>query len=88
MTTTWRIALICISVSGALVASSVLDGCSNDVPTPPWLPNYVDSGYGGKGGAGGKGGGSAGSAGSAGSGIAAAAGEAEDSSGGAAGDPP
>lgn len=29
----------------------VVTACNNDVDTPPWLPNYVDSGYGGAGGA-------------------------------------
>ena len=68
MTTTWRIALTCTLLAGALAASSVLAGCDNEVPTPPWLPNYTASGYGagGKGGGGGGGGAKAGAAGEAG----------------------
>jgi len=88
MTTTWRLALICTFVSGALAASSVLGGCTNDVPTPPWLPHYVDSGYGGKAGSGGTGGG-AGSAGAKGgaAGEAGALGEAGESNlGGSSGE--
>ncbi|HYQ02013.1 MAG TPA: hypothetical protein VER96_25240 [Polyangiaceae bacterium] len=85
MTTTWRIALICtlITVGG----TSVLEGCNNDVPTPPWYPNYIDSGYGGNGAAyGGRGAAAAGKGGGAGagqgggSGAAGAAGEAGDGS--------
>lgn len=68
MTTTWRIALTCTLAAGALGASSVLAGCDNEVPTPPWLPNYTASGYGagGKGGSGGAKAGAAGEAGEAG----------------------
>jgi hypothetical protein len=55
--TTWRIILTCTLAAGALAASSGLMGCDNDVDTPPWLPNYTASGYGGKAGAGGKSGG-------------------------------
>lgn len=47
MTTTWRNALICTLL--AVGGSAVLGGCNNDVPTPPWYPHYVDSGYGGNG---------------------------------------
>jgi hypothetical protein len=77
---TSRIALVCRLVFGALAASSVLGACTNDVPTPPWLPNYVDSGYGGKAGSAGKGGGSAGI------GVAGALGEAGEGSAGSSGE--
>ncbi|HYQ41199.1 MAG TPA: hypothetical protein VER11_04515 [Polyangiaceae bacterium] len=84
MTTFLRIALTCTLASGALAGSAILGGCSNDVPTPPWYPNYEDSGYGPKGGAGGLGGGT-GNAG--GSGAGGSAGDAGDpAGGGSAGD--
>jgi hypothetical protein len=56
-------------VAGAMAASLLLAGCNNDVDTPPWLPNYADSGHGGKastdgGGTGGLGAGEAGESGS------------------------
>ena len=80
MTTTWRIASICSLVVGTLAAVSGLTACDNDVDTPPWLPNYTASGYGGKAGAGGAGGGAK-------AGAAAQAGEAgETSSGGSSGE--
>ena len=95
MTNTWRIALICGSISGTLAGSSVLAGCANDVPTPPWYPNYVDSGYGGNGAAYGGRGSTAGATGKGGgssSGAAGAAGEAgegsRDGSAGEGGDSP
>ena len=78
MTTTWRIALTCTLVAGGIGASSVLTGCDNDVDTPPWLPNYTASGYGGKAGA--SGGGAGGGA------KAGAAGEAGESSSGSSGE--
>jgi len=62
MTTTWRIVLIGTLISAGLAASLLLGGCDNDVPTPPWLPNYDESGYGGRGGSGGKSAGGAGGA--------------------------
>jgi len=93
MTTTWRNALICTLI--AVAGTSVLEGCNNDVPTPPWYPNYVDSGYGGNGAAyGGRGAAIAGGAGKAagGSATVGAAGEGGEastsSSGGEGGDRP
>jgi len=96
MTTTWRNALICTLI--AVGGTSVLEGCNNDVPTPPWYPNYVDSGYGGNGAAyGGRGAAAAGKGGGAGQGggsaaAPGAAGAAGDrntsSSGGEGGDQP
>jgi hypothetical protein len=64
---TWRIALVAAFIPATLGASSLLVACNDDVDTPPWYPNYTDSGYGGakaKGGAGG----AAGAAGAAGAG--------------------
>ena len=61
-----------------VAASSLVVGCNDDVDTPPWYPNYTDSGYGGakaKGGA-------AGSAGSAGASGAAGAGGTSAAAGG------
>jgi len=77
MTTTWRIALILTLISGLLAGSSLLGGCANEVPTPPWLPYYADSGYGGKAGAGGTGGGSSAGSGGAKAGAAGEAGESD-----------
>jgi hypothetical protein len=72
---------MCTLAAGALGVCSGLTGCDNDVPTPAWLPNYADSGYGGKGGAGGQGAAAGGGA------KAAAAGDAgESSSGGSSGE--
>jgi len=97
MTTTWRNALICALL--AVGGTSVLEGCNNDVPTPPWYPNYVDSGYGGNGAAyGGRGAATAGKGGGVGkgggtgaAGVAGETGEADargTSSGGEGGDRP
>jgi hypothetical protein len=64
---TWRIALVAAFIPATLGASSLLVACNDDVDTPPWYPNYTDSGYGGakaKGGAGG----AAGAAGASGAG--------------------
>jgi hypothetical protein len=49
-------ALVSAFIPATLGASSLVVACDNDVDTPPWYPNYTDSGYGGakaKGGAGG-----------------------------------
>ena len=95
MTTTWRNALICTLF--AVGGTSILGGCNNDVPTPPWYPNYVDSGYGGNGAAyggrgaatAGKGGGSGNGGGSGATGVAGEAGDGStSSSGGEGGDQP
>ena len=67
---TWRIALVAALIPATLGASSLLVACNDDVDTPPWYPNYTDSGYGGakaKGGAGGAAG-AAGAAGASGAG--------------------
>jgi hypothetical protein len=67
---TWRIALVAAFIPATLGASSLLVACNDDVDTPPWYPNYTDSGYGGakaKGGAGGAAG-AAGAAGASGAG--------------------
>ncbi|MET0791066.1 MAG: hypothetical protein ABW061_06050 [Polyangiaceae bacterium] len=45
---TWRIALVSALIPATLGASSLLVACNDDVDTPPWYPNYTDSGYGGK----------------------------------------
>ena len=61
---TWRIALMAALVPVTLGASTLVVGCNDDVDTPPWYPNYTDSGYGGaKGGSGGAAGAKAGAAG-------------------------
>jgi hypothetical protein len=72
MTTTWRNALVCTLT--AVTGVSLLGACNNDVPTPPWYPNYVDSGYGGNGAAyGGRGAATAGKGGDAGKGAGGSA---------------
>ena len=80
---TWRIALVSAFIPATLGASSLLVACNDDVDTPPWYPNYTDSGYGGakaKGGAGGV----AGAAGASGAGGSNSAGSlATSGSGGA-----
>lgn len=44
---TWRIAFVATFIPATLGASSLLVACNDDVDTPPWYPNYTDSGYGG-----------------------------------------
>ena len=81
---TWRIALVAALIPATLGASSLLVACNDDVDTPPWYPNYTDSGYGGakaKGGAGG----AAGAAGAA--GASGAGGSKAGSGGASAGSP-
>jgi hypothetical protein len=79
--TTWRIALISTLIPMTLGASA-LTGCNDDVDTPPWLPNYTASGYGGAKASAGGASGSAGAAGAAGASSTAEAGEGGVNSGG------
>lgn len=69
------ISLLTPLVLGLLATSA----CNDDVPTEPWLPNYTDSGYGGRAAAGAGGGTTKGDAGA--SGDAGAAGDAAGSAG-------
>jgi hypothetical protein len=86
---TWRIALMSAFIPATLGASSLLVACNEDVDTPPWYPNYTDSGYGGakaKGGAGGAAG-AAGAAGASGAGGSTSSGSGAAGGSGSAGSP-